>query len=137
MLILKEGKKFFGNLSLNQIKINKINEEMKFSKKCFLFSKIFLKVLVYRNFDLLIINLKGGFSHVEQESSYRIPQTRVGQKKQKCENLFCKYLMQCSITQGLLEHFYLFPKMGSKGLSRGVNTKVDFQDVPNYLMWVL
>ena len=65
MLILKEGKKFFGNLSLNQIKINKINEEMKFSKKCFLFSKIFLKVLVYRNFDLLIINLKGGFSHVE------------------------------------------------------------------------
>ena len=65
MLILKEGKKFSGNLSLNQIKINKINEEMKFSKKCFLFSKIFLKVLVYRNFDLLIINLKGGFSHVE------------------------------------------------------------------------
>ena len=46
---------------------------------------------------------------------------RVGQKKQKCKYLFRKYLMWCSITQGLLEHFYFFSKMGSKGLSRGVN----------------
>ena len=27
--------------------------------------------------------------------------------------------MWCSITQGLLQHFYFFSKMGSKGLSRG------------------
>ena len=40
-------------------------------------------------------------------------------KKQKCENLFRKYLMWCSITQGLLVNFYFFSKMGSKGLSRG------------------
>ena len=46
---------------------------------------------------------------------------RMVQKNQKCENLFRKYLMWCSITQGLLEHFYFFSKMGSKGLSRGVN----------------
>ena len=31
--------------------------------------------------------------------------------------------MWYSITLGLLEHFYFFSKMGSKGLSRGVNPK--------------
>ena len=53
------------------------------------------------------------------------PPPRVGQKNQKCANQFHKYLMWCSITQGLLE------QRGS------IMKKVHFQDVPNYTMWVL
>ena len=63
---------------------------------------------------------------------------RVAQKNQKCANLFRKYLMWCSITQGLLEHFYFSQKWVLRVSQGGsIIKKVDFQDVPNYPMWVL
>ena len=49
------------------------------------------------------------------------PPPRVGQKNQKC----AKYLMRGCMTQGVLEQ---------KG---SIMKKVNFQDVPNYTMWIL